>query len=200
MPCPPVACSPRARLAGSVASGDDESALLLRCPAAEGAVAAQRARLDRAAAVGVPAHVTVLYPFRPAGLLTAAEHLRLTRLFAGLPAFSLTGARTAWFASEVVYVELAEEEAVRSLVDAVSTAFPEHPPYGGAFADVVPHLTIGHDHDVATLRAAEDAVSARLPFVQRVDAVELWSGPPPASSSGRWRLVRAYPLGRAAAP
>ena len=82
----------------------------------------------------------------------------------------------------------------------VSAAFPEHPPYGGVFADVVPHLTIGHDHDVATLRAAEDAVSARLPFVQRVDEVELWSGPPPVSAHGRWRLVRAYPLGRTAAP
>ena len=181
-------------------SEDDESALLLRCPAAEGAVAAQRARLDRAAAVGVPAHVTVTYPFRPAALLTAAEHLRLSRLFAGLPSFSLTGARTAWFGGEVVYVELVEAGAVRSLVDAVTTAFPEHPPYGGAFADVVPHLTIGHDHDVATLRAAADAVGARLPFVQHVDQVELWSGPPPVSGHGRWRLVRAYPLGRTAAP
>ena len=195
-----MACSLLARLAGSVALEEYESALLLRCPAAEGAVAAQRARLDWAAAVGVPAHVTVLYPFRPAGLLTATEHLRLTRLFAGLPAFSLTGARTAWFGSEVVYVELVEEDVVRSLVDAATTAFPEHPPYGGAFTDVVPHLTIGHDHDVATLRAAADAVSARLPFVQHVDRVELWSGPAPMSGHGRWRLVRAYPLGRAAAP
>jgi 2'-5' RNA ligase len=148
----------------------------------------------------VPAHVTVTYPFRPAGLLTPAEHLRLTRLFAELPAFSLTGARTAWFGSEVVYVELVEEDAVRSLVDAVGTAFPEHLPYGGAYEEVVPHLTIGHDHDVATLRAAALAVSARLPFVQHVTQVELWSGPPPGSGRGGWRLVRAYPLGRAAAP
>ena len=35
---------------------------------------------------------------------------------------------------------------------------------------------------------------AQLPFTQVVTEVELWSGPPPGSGHGRWRLVRAYPL------
>ena len=44
-----------------------ESALLVAVPAAEPAVAAHRSRLDTSAAVGVPAHITVLYPFLPPG-------------------------------------------------------------------------------------------------------------------------------------
>lgn len=179
---------------------DEESALLLRCPAAEAAVRDSRARLDLAAGVGVPAHVTVTYPFRPVVALGEADHHRLERLFSAVPAFTLTGERTGWFGDEVVYVALTGADRVSALIGAVSREFPEHPPYGGTISEIVPHLTIGHDHDVATLRAAEDAVSARLPFVQHVDEVELWSGPPPVSAHGRWRLVRAYPLGRTAAP
>ena len=42
-----------------------ESALLVSVPAAEPAVSAHRSRLDPGAPLGVPAHITVLYPFLP---------------------------------------------------------------------------------------------------------------------------------------
>ena len=48
-----------------MSGGELESALLLLVPVAEAAVGAQRARLDSSARDGVPAHVTVLYPFLP---------------------------------------------------------------------------------------------------------------------------------------
>jgi hypothetical protein len=47
-----------------------ESALVVVVPEAEAAVNAHRRRLDPAAAWGVPAHVTVLYPFAPPHTLT----------------------------------------------------------------------------------------------------------------------------------
>lgn len=173
----------------------EESALLLRCPAAEAAVGGARARLDRSAAVGVPAHVTVTYPFRPPAEVTADDHRRLAHVLAQHPSFTLTGARTAWFGDTVVFVELEAAAAVRALTEAVTAAFPEFPPYGGAFAEVVPHLTIGDHHDVAALRAAERDVLARLPFTQAVVEVELWAGPAPVSGRGTWRHLRSYPLG-----
>ncbi len=106
----------------------------------------------------------------------------------------MTGTATAWFGETVVFVGLAGGAAVVDLIEAVAAAFPEYPPYAGAFTDVVPHLTVGHDHDVETLRAAEDTVRARLPFTQVVTEVELWSGPSLSSGRGPWRL-RPYPLG-----
>jgi hypothetical protein len=44
-----------------------QSALLLPVPAAEAAVGPYRALLDPSARDGVPAHITVLYPFLPGG-------------------------------------------------------------------------------------------------------------------------------------
>ena len=46
-----------------------QSALLVPVPAAEPAVAEHRARLDGSARDGVPAHLTVLYPFLPPALV-----------------------------------------------------------------------------------------------------------------------------------
>jgi hypothetical protein len=43
-----------------------------RFPKAEPVVGQLRARLDRAASRGIPAHVTVLYPFVPPGQITPA--------------------------------------------------------------------------------------------------------------------------------
>src|ERR1700761_7063123 len=50
---------------GPPGARDEQSALLIRVPAAEPAVGAHRARLDASARDGVPAHLTVLYPFLP---------------------------------------------------------------------------------------------------------------------------------------
>ena len=84
-----------------------------------------------------------MYPFRPVADLFDADHARLGRLFAAVPSFTLVGERTAWFGDQVLYVELSGAAAVSSLTEAVTAAFPEYLPYGGAFAEVVPHLTVG---------------------------------------------------------
>jgi hypothetical protein len=63
----------------------DETALIVEVPAAEVVVGRHRAALDRAAALGVPAHLTVLYPFRPAELLVSEDHDRLDDVFRGVP-------------------------------------------------------------------------------------------------------------------
>ena len=63
----------RSRRAGSDAGrvpaadlpGMPESAILVPVPEAGPVVGRLRARLDRSASRGVPAHVTVLYPFVP---------------------------------------------------------------------------------------------------------------------------------------
>jgi hypothetical protein len=170
-----------------------EAALLVICPSAETAVGAERSALDRSAQVGVPAHITVAYPFKPD--LGEAEHRRLDELFGAVPSFTVLGQRTAWFDEVVLYVEPVDPAPLVGLTTAVTAAFPAYPPYGGAFHDVVPHLTIGHDHSVEVLRAAEQAVLARLPFGQLVDHVELWSGPALATAAvGSWRRVGDYPL------
>lgn len=46
--------------------------MLVLVPGAQAVVASHRAGLDDAAALGVPAHVTVLYPFEPQERLVLA--------------------------------------------------------------------------------------------------------------------------------
>ena len=47
------------------------SAVLVQVPEAERVVSRHRARLDAAATAGVPAHVTVLFPFVPPAAIMA---------------------------------------------------------------------------------------------------------------------------------
>lgn len=170
---------------------DVEAALIVACPAADLAVGDQRRHLDRAAQVGVPAHLTVAYPFKVD--LSSEDHRRLTALFSSFRGFAVSGERTGWFDDTVLFVEPVDPVPVIALTEAVHAAFPAYPIYGGAFDQVVPHLTIGHDQSPDGLRAAERAVRDRLPFRQWVDHVELWSGPALATApAGSWRHQRDY--------
>jgi 2'-5' RNA ligase len=172
---------------------DVEAALIVACPAAHEALGDQRPSLDRAAQVGVPAHLTVVYPFKADPGIE--DHRQLTELFLSFPSFTVSGERTGWFDDAVVFVEPVDPMPVIALTEAVQAAFPAYPIYGGAFDEVVPHLTIGHDQSPDVLRAAERAVLDRLPFRQVVDHVELWSGPELATApTGSWRHQRDYLL------
>jgi hypothetical protein len=51
----------------------EETALIIVCPEAELAVREPRRRYDRAAQFGVPAHITVTYPFKPMAELIATD-------------------------------------------------------------------------------------------------------------------------------
>lgn len=132
----------------------DESALLVTVPAAEPAVARHRSRLDTSAAVGVPAHITVLYPFLPPDLIDADTHATLTRLFASVPGFRFTLDRTRWFPDPVLWLGPSDPAPFSALTGLVAAGFPSCPPYGGQVAEVIPHLTIGDGAPRAELEAA----------------------------------------------
>ena len=70
--------------------------------------------------------------------------------------------------------------------------FPEDPPFEGAFADVVPHLTVGHLHPRPLLEAAERDVLTQLPVSGRASEVTLLVQDGP---SGRWAVRATFPLG-----
>ena len=58
------------------------SAIVVPVPDAEPAVGTWRARYDSSAAFGMPAHITVLYPFLPEDRLTQDVVDRLTEICA----------------------------------------------------------------------------------------------------------------------
>lgn len=161
------------------------SVVVVTVPAAEPVVGPWRAELDQSAAWGVPAHITVLFPFVAAEQLDAAAVARLAAAVASVPAFHLTLDSVAWFGDEVVYLAPHDDGPFRALTAAVGAAFGGLQPYGGQYGpDPVPHLTVGHGHPRARLQEAADAVQARLPIeadiadavlMTGVDAPNAWS-------------------------
>jgi 2'-5' RNA ligase len=187
---------------GREGQSDLESALLLLVPAAEPAVGEYRARLDASARDGVPAHLTVLYPFLPAGLIDDAVLASLAGLFAGVPAFRFTLDRVGWFGDDVVWLGPQDEAPFRALTELAFAAFPSCLPYGGQYADVIPHLTVGHRGGASApgasaLSAAGEAVWQRLPIEATATEVTLMTGPPPGNPGiqpGQWRTMAAFGL------
>lgn len=153
------------------------------------AVRRLRERMDPSAAQGVPAHVTLLFPFMPPDELTDEDRRRLADIVARERAFPFTlGHIGRW--PEVVYLVPEPDEPFRRLVEALIAAFPDYPPYGGAHAEVVPHVTIAQDPRQEYLAAAEHALPAMLP-VRDVAREALLIGHPPARP---WQTHLHLPL------
>lgn len=169
-----------------------ESAVIVAVPAAEPAVAALRSRLDPSAPWGVPAHVTVLYPFVHPDAIDDEVLSRLARVLRTVPAFELTLARVDWFGDDVVWLAPEPAQPFHDLTTGVSREFPDHPPYGGTIDDPVPHLTVGDGAPLGDLQAAAEAVTRFLPIRSAVTGAEVICGSRETSS---WQTRARLPLG-----
>lgn len=108
-----------------------ESALIVPVPAAEPVVGPWRENLDPACQWGVPAHITVLYPFVPPADIDQDTLDRLVLVLGATTAFHFRLISVEWFGSEVAWVRPEPQRRFLDLTDGVSSAWPEHPPYGG---------------------------------------------------------------------
>ena len=165
------------------------SAVIVQVPEAEPVVGAWRRAHTYDAPLGMPAHVTILYPFVPRVELSGAEP-RLAELVATHEAFDATFARTARF-PELLYLEPEPADLFHRLTEAVTSAWPEQPPYDGAHEIVIPHLTVAESEDTRLLDSIASELEPQLPIRQRVAAVSLFV----EHDDGRWRERSRLPLG-----
>lgn len=171
---------------------DLQTALIAEIPAAESVVGPHRALLDASTARGVPAHITILFPFVPVGRLGAAELSLLSKLFAEVPAFDVRLDHTDWFDTSVLWLGPQDPAPFRDLTARVFAAFPDYPPYEGRFEDAVPHLTVGEAGPVDEMRRAENQIAGSLPVNDRVTAVTLLAE---SSRGGQWATLVSFALG-----
>ncbi|MFZ3473336.1 2'-5' RNA ligase family protein [Streptomyces sp. 4.24] len=148
------------------------TALIVRIPEADPVVGAWRDRLDPAARTGVPAHVSVLYPFLEESRIDDSTLADLAAVLCPHPAFDLRFERTGRFPG-LLYLAPEPDAPLRRLTLAVTGRWPEAPPYGGRHADPAPHLTVAQRAPAAAEDAAEADLAGRLPFTARVRSVEL---------------------------
>lgn len=162
-------------------------------PEAEGLVKPFRDRFDPSAAKGMPAHVTILFPFKPPSELTPAVGEALTVILSQSPRFSVSLSRLGRF-PDALYLAPEREEPFQRLTRLVVERFPEHPPYEGEFAENYPHLTIAQlpepDHLDDITVDFQRAAHGRLPIRATVSEVTLLD-----NTSGRWQVRSRYALG-----
>ena len=169
-----------------------ESTLAILVPSAEATIGKLRRKLDRTAAWAVPVHITVLYPFAAPGSISDHLTVRLGALLGEFQSFDFALSEVGWFDQRVMYVAPTPRAPFEELTNGVAAAFPEHPPYGGAYDQVVPHVTVGEGVRPARLRRAARRLERHLPI--RATATEVClMAPDPA---GRWGVQRRFPLGR----
>ena len=101
------------------------------------------------------AHITLLAPFHPPEAIDDAVVHHLTRFFAEVPPFGFELTEVCEFPDGTTYLAPEPAAAFRRLMQQLHHEFPEFPPYGGAFDDIVPHLTVPlpQDEDTDALRA-----------------------------------------------
>jgi len=121
-----------------------------------------RRRWDFAALAGAGAHVTVLFPFLPCTELDAHVRAELASIAERMPAFDVRFECVRRFPG-LVWIEPEPAEPFARLTAAVATRWPDHPPYGGMFDTVIPHLTVVESED-APLDAIEEAARRAAPF------------------------------------
>jgi hypothetical protein len=164
-----------------------ESAILLEVPEAEPLVEAWRLEGDVSASLGVPAHVTLLYPFVEEPDPGIIEELRF--FFSGIDGFPLDFSSVGEF-PEVVYLAPDQASDVAGLVEALTRRWPDHLPYGGIFDEVIPHLTVVDTPDAALRARARDAVQSGLPVHAQAVEASLWVH----EDGARWQCLARFPL------
>ncbi|MER5601948.1 2'-5' RNA ligase family protein [Streptomyces sp. NPDC002265] len=149
-----------------------QTGLIVRIPDAEPAVRAWRERFDPSARAGVPAHVTVLFPFLDQSRIDARVHSALTDVLDRHHAFDLRFESCGRFPG-VLYLAPEPDTQLRWLTEVIADRWPEAPPYGGQFTEIVPHLTVVDGQDDAVLDEIEADLLGGLPFTSRVSSVDL---------------------------
>ena len=154
------------------------------------AITRLRDRMDPSAAAGVPAHVTLLYPFMPVGQLNDDVRRTIERIVATEPSFTVRFSSVARWPN-VVYLPPEPADPFRRLTGALAAAFPGYPPYEGAHDEVVPHMTVAQDVPDDYYAAAEHALPGLLPVRDVVREAWLIGHLPEQPWHTLWRL----PLG-----
>ncbi|MER5935148.1 2'-5' RNA ligase family protein [Streptomyces sp. NPDC002054] len=121
---------------------------------------------------GVPAHVSLLYPFVPESALTGQDEKSVRSLAASFPAADLLLEEVVTASSGFVAVTV---PGLQPIVDAFRAQWPGLRPYTGRFgARPAAHVTVAMGADNPTAAAhVHAAIDSLLPLRTRAAAVQL---------------------------
>jgi 2'-5' RNA ligase len=168
-----------------------QTALIVRVPEAESQVRELRERFDPSASVGVPAHITVLFPFMAAEHLSHSVRAEVSGILAKHRSFSFQLRSVGRFPA-TAYLTPEPGEPFVALTNSLVRRFPEFRPYGGAYSSVLPHLTVA-DGNPANASIAEGELEELLklhgPIQSTCNRVTLLE-----NFGERWEEIHAFEL------
>lgn len=165
------------------------TALIITVPEAEALVGDWRERYDNAS-LGIPAHVTLLFPFVPSEKTDDTLLADLRELFGAQPAFSFSLSRVARF-PEVAWLAPEPATPFRRLTELIYARYPDYPPYEGVHDEIIPHLTVGVG-DAALQDEIEATLTPQLPIHAEARHVTLLV----EDDVGQWRVLHEFVLPR----
>jgi len=156
------------------------------------ALEAVRRRNIPDAAAGIPAHMTLLFPFAEPAAIDESVRRLVAATVARHPACSVTldGPRI-W--PDTIYAGVEPAEPLTALQAALAAAFPTLPVYGGGF-DFVPHVTISPRPAMDDAGVVANPAWAELPIAMTVAEVDLFV----RGDDGHWRSMHRFLLGEGA--
>jgi hypothetical protein len=172
-----------------------ETAIVVPVEGAELLLSTAATALDFDRPPGMPAHVTLLYPFVDAERLVVGHAYEAQRALSGVQPFECSFSSIGRFDDPpvAIYLEPKPVEQFSAMIEALIEAFPKFPPYGGAVEEVVPHLTIVETADRNLWAEAEEWVKPQLPVRTSVQGFSIYT-----QTDTGWVEQFKLPLGRAA--
>ena len=158
-------------------------------PEAEPLVRADRLRDDWAVVRGVPANVTIPYPFRSEPDQQTADTVEST--CRSLEPFEVTFGSVGRFPGPVVWPRPAPSEPFSALIETFAHAFPDHPPYGGTVPIPLPNLTVANGVD----EFMADELERKLIVGPRVSSVVEQLTLLAEGADRHWSVAWSWPLG-----
>jgi len=141
-------------------------------------------------ALGIPLHVTLLYPFAPPDQV---DEEALEDFFAQFDAFTLTLTGLASWPL-VVYAVPEPRNQLLAMMHALFEKYPEYPPYEGEIAEPEPHATLTEleqsDSLTDVLAEIQERTGSLFPLTCEVRDVALLEEYEPE----RWRERRRFQL------
>lgn len=170
----------------------EKSALIIPVPEIESLVGTWRERLDPACSRGIPAHITILFPFAHPSVIDDELIDSLDAYFSGANDFDFELTSVAWFDDRVVYLEPKPDTFFRNMTRGLLTKYPQYLPYGGKYDEPTPHLTVGDGAPIGLLEDAAEDIKRSLPIVINASVAWLMTG---GMGPNSWTLRHEFLLG-----
>lgn len=158
-----------------------QTGLVIPVPTADALLTAVGARYPGTVRAGVPAHVSLLYPFVAAAELDERVTIALGELLAEQPPMRVQFAE-CYRRDGFVALRPDPIDGLKDLVSETRRRWPDVMPYEGVYGDVEPHLTVAMRCSAQVAVTIEQEVTAELPI--SAELREAWL----VAFEGQWTL------------